>query len=225
MTSRRTTLLVALLLVTPWASSAAAQDVVGAEPTIEGGSPEEETLDEERPLPVPKPLRKVVEKTVAAIDAKVAVSSLQVGMNLRTDLGTHPVRLDAGIRMADFDFLVVVDPMVLVDGQFDLDVLAAWRPFGAPWSAMVGWRTTAIELATGSQYQQRLLLGTTADLPSVLDSIGATWGLELATVLVRHGGGLPSESIAFTSGRHFIDYINFGMFLRIHFTTPLGDEG
>ena len=208
--------------------TAMAQHVDGAEPTIESAPAptEKDTSSEEpRPLPVPEPIRDLVNKTVEVVDDQVAVASFQAGVNIRTDLGSHPLRLDASVRVHDFDFLVVVDPMVIVDGQFDLDLLAAWRPMGFRWAVMAGWRTTSIELPDGPQYQQRVVIGSMADLPPVLDAIHASWGVEMATVLYRHGGGLPSESIGFESGRHFIDYVNFGMFLRVHFTTPLGDEG
>src|SRR4026207_492203 len=43
------------------------------------------------------------------------------GLNLRTDFGTHPLRLDGGVRFDRFDVILVVDPMIWLDGQNDTD--------------------------------------------------------------------------------------------------------
>ena len=57
---------------------------------------------------------------------------------------------------------------------------------------------------------------STADLP-----IRTRWGFEAATVIVKHGGGLPTDWIKFQQGRDFVDLINFGMLITIEF----GDAG
>lgn len=202
-----------------------AQDVDGAEPTVEG-APADSAPAQESPPPAPAEDAPATEEapTGLVIGELRTGTRFQAGVNLRTDLGAHPLRLDAALRMGDVDLIAVIDPMALGDGQFDGDLLVGWRPFGFPWGALVGWRTTAIGLQGGTQMQQRLLLGATADLPSIFDAIRASWGLEMAAVLVRHGGGLPTETIGFSSGRHYIDYLNFGMFLRIHFEALVGEE-
>ncbi len=44
-------------------------------------------------------------------------------------------------------------------------------------------------------------------------------GLELAMMLVKHGGGGPVETIGFSQGRRFVDFVNFALFLRIEMGT------
>src|SRR4026209_1562524 len=46
------------------------------------------------------------------------------GLNLRTDFGTHPLRLDGGVRFGRLDTYLVLDPMFFLDGQADIDAVA-----------------------------------------------------------------------------------------------------
>ena len=46
-----------------------------------------------------------------------------IGLNLRTDFGTHPLRIDGGVRFDRFDVILVLDPMFWLDGQSDNDLL------------------------------------------------------------------------------------------------------
>jgi len=139
-----------------------------------------------------------------------------VGFNLRTDLGSHPIRLDGGVRLGAWDAIAVVDLMAWTDGQMATDVMALHRSKSG-WGWLVGWRWTRIGLADGAQNQQKLLLGCTGDLPRPARWGRASWGVELATVVVKHGGGLPTETLSFASSRSFIDLVNFGMFVRFEF--------
>ncbi|MCO4763296.1 MAG: hypothetical protein KC502_17395 [Myxococcales bacterium] len=145
-----------------------------------------------------------------------AASDWHVGLNLRTDLGSHPIRLDGGVRLGTWDLVAVADIMAWTDGQMDTDFMA-FRRGDSGWATMVGWRWTRISLGDSAQSQQKLLLGVGGDLPDLSASIRASWGMELAAVLVKHGGGLPTESLSFASARHYIDLLNFGMFVRIEF--------
>lgn len=146
---------------------------------------------------------------------------LHGGGNLRTDPGVHALRLDAGVQVWQLDFIGVVDPMFWTDGQLDTDLLVFWRsPIGiAPFA---GWRTTALWLADAPQLQQNLLLGVAADLPSFFDeTLRGQAGIELATMLVKHGGGFPTETIGFESGRSYIDFVNFALFVRYEFAVGM----
>jgi len=144
---------------------------------------------------------------------------LHAGLNLRTDPGVHPIRLDAGIGWGPFDAVLVLDPMFWTDGQVSTDLLLQWRPAGL--AAFAGWRTTAVPLLDGPQWQQNLLLGAGADLPRFFDGhLRGQFGFELAAMMLKHGGGLPDESISFESGRHYIDFLNMAFFLRLE--TGLG---
>jgi len=137
------------------------------------------------------------------------------GLDLRGDLGTHPIRVGGGLQLGHVDTMLVLDPMFWTDGQHDLDLLAS---FGEKYSLLAGWRTTTIGIAGGHQFQQKLIIGVGAPLPMIGGgSIRARWAAELATVIVKHGGDLPTEMISFASGRDFIDLINFGMFVTFEY--------
>src|SRR4051794_32236413 len=86
--------------------------------------------------------------------------TLHAGLDIRTDLGTHPVRFPFGVRRGDWDATIVADPAAVLDGEHDLDVLGEW--FAGPRIAlMFGWRWTAIHVAGGTLHQQRSLIGVT----------------------------------------------------------------
>ena len=156
--------------------------------------------------------------------AESSVSSvpheLQLGLNLRTDLGVHFARLDAGWRRGRIGVLLVVDPMFWTDQQTFTDLLVFYM--GNVIQPFAGWRLATIPLADGPQLQENLLLGFGIPFPRMLGGrIGGQFGLELAMMLFKHGGGLPGESIRFTSGRYYIDFINFGMYARFHYNVGL----
>ena len=62
------------------------------------------------------------------------------------------------------------------------------------------------------------MLGIGAPLPQLGSlPIRARWAFEAAAVIVKHGGGLPTDFISFAEGRDFIDLINFGMFITVEY--------
>lgn len=141
------------------------------------------------------------------------------GINLRTDLGTHPLRIDGGVRYKQLDFVLVLDPMYFMDQQSSTDLLAEWRGKNG-FSPVLGWRFNTIGFIDGSQVQHNLLLGGALDTPKFWDGrIRGQAGLEMAMMLVKHGGGGPVETIGFSSGRRFVDFVNFALFLRIEMGT------
>ena len=142
------------------------------------------------------------------------------GLDLRAELGTHPIRAGGGIQRGSLDTTLIVDPMFWTDGQHDLDLLLHWFPCERGWGLLGGWRTSTIGLDGGTQLQQKLLLGVAASLPD-LGPFRARWSFELATLIVKHGGDLPSDWISFATGRDFIDLINFGTFVNIEYAGSL----
>ena len=141
------------------------------------------------------------------------------GLNVRGDLGTHPIRVGGGLQFGRVDTTLVLDPMFWTDGQHDLDLFAFWAPCAAGWGLLGGWRTSTIGLLGGTQLQEKLLLGIGAPLPWLRESIRARFHFELATVVVKHGADLPSEWISFAQGRDFIDLVNFGMFVTVEYAS------
>lgn len=149
------------------------------------------------------------------------LNSVNFGLNLRTDLGAHPLRFDLGFRTKRTDYVLVLDPMFWTDGQSSTDFLFGWR-FTNHVQPIAGWRLNTIRLPEGRQLQQNLLLGVALDLPTFWrNRLRGQWGFELAMTLVKHGGGLPSETISFASARSYLDLMNFGMFARFDFHVPL----
>jgi hypothetical protein len=162
------------------------------------------------------PSQEVQEGTAAPADMQ-ANRDWHVGLNLRTDFGTHPWRLDGGLRIRRFDFIVVVDPMVFLDGQHDLDLLATME-FAPGWAYLAGWRATAIGLAGGTQWQQKSILGlVVAPQPLAHGHIRARFGVELDVLWVKHGGDLPTTTLDFQ--RDALDFVNFGMFARFEYAS------
>ena len=143
-----------------------------------------------------------------------------VGTNLRSELSTHAFRIDGGVQLGRLDLIGVVDPMVWADGEMDLDLLATVRVNRCGYRALVGWRNASIALDQGRHFQETLLLGATAPLPS-LGPLVLQVGVELATVLVKHGGGLPSETTSFANTTELGDNANISMFLRIGYQRAL----
>ena len=166
----------------------------------------------------------VTSSVAHAEDTPQESSSINAGLNLRTDLGAHPLRIDLGWRTQNTDLLLVLDPMFWTDGQSSSDLIFGWR-FQNRVQPIIGWRMHSIKLPEGRQLQQNLLAGVALDLPTFFDNkLRGQWGFELATTLVKHGANLPAETISFASARHYLDLVNFGMFARFDFHIPLGTK-
>jgi len=143
-----------------------------------------------------------------------------VGANFRTDFGTHPLRLDVGARMGSIDTIVVLDPMFFTDGQHDLDALVDWRFSSRGYSMLAGWRTSIVALAGGHQLQQKSVLGLGGRLPELWDGrLRVQAGFEATVLWIKHGAGLPTDTLSFESPRHVADLFNFGLFLRFEHAT------
>ncbi len=142
------------------------------------------------------------------------------GTNLRSELSTHAFRLDGGVRFGRVDFIGVLDPMVFADGEMDLDVLVSYQITHCGYRAFGGWRAATIALASGRQFQETLLVGAMAPLPQ-LGPVQLQFGVELAAVLVKHGGGVPTDVTSFSSSSELGDNLNISMFLRIGYEHAL----
>jgi hypothetical protein len=152
------------------------------------------------------------------LGATARADGWHAGVNLRVDQGTHAIRAGGGVTLGNHDLTLVVDPMYFLDAQHDLDLLAYYKVASAGWAVLYGWRTTAIGIADGHQLQQKLLLGIGAPLPFFGDlPLRARWSLELTSLVVKHGAGLPTQWITFDPGRDFIDLFNFGMFVTVEY--------
>ena len=150
-----------------------------------------------------------------ALPRAATADGLHGGLNLRADSGAHPIRITGGYQIADkVDASLTLDPMFWTDGQHDIDALAHIWP--TRYSLLAGWRTSIIGVGDGNQFQQKFLVGVGAPLPRI-GCFRTRWSFELATVIVRHGAGLPSKTISFATGRDFIDLLNFGMFVTVEY--------
>lgn len=151
--------------------------------------------------------------------AAEAETAWHAGLDVRGDLGTHPIRAGGGIEFGRVDTMLVLDPMFWTDGQHDIDAFAFWAPCAKGWGLLGGWRTSTIGLLDGTQFQQKLVIGIGAPLPRLAKHIRTRFGFELATLVVKHGANLPSDWISFASGRDFIDLVNFGMFVTVEYAS------
>jgi hypothetical protein len=150
-----------------------------------------------------------------------AEPSWHAGLNIRGDLGTHPIRIGGGVQLGRVDAMLVVDPMFWTDGQVDTDLFAFWNPCKRGWGLLGGWRTSTIGILGGTQFQEKLVVGVGAPLPQIGRHIRTRFHFELATVVVKHGAGLPADWIGFGTGRDFIDLLNFGMFMSFEYANRL----
>ena len=74
------------------------------------------------------------------------------------------------------------------------------------------WSKTSARQAAGN---------VAASVAAVISSQVTMLSFELATVIIKHGGDLPSDWISFASGRDFIDLVNFGMFVTVEYATGM----
>lgn len=150
---------------------------------------------------------------VALTATASAEREYHLGIDARTDLGTHPVRPAIGIRTCAWDTTLVFDPMYLADGEHDLDLLAEWYP-NAKLALLLGWRWTVVHLSEGHHQQQRSLLGVTGVGPRFFGGrLRTSASLEFSTLWVSHGGGEGAQW--FGGDRNFLDRLALGLFVRI----------
>jgi len=154
---------------------------------------------------------------IVALASVAHADSFHAGLNLRADPGTHPIRINGGVERGCWDLNLTLDPMFWTDGQHDIDAYALKKGSSGGWAVLGGWRTSAVSLLGGHQFQEKLILGVGAPLPKLGASLRWRWAFELATVVVKHGADLPSEWISFEQGRDFIDLVNFGMFVTFEY--------
>ena len=144
------------------------------------------------------------------------------GLNLRTDTGTHRVRLDAGLRLGPVDLTAVLDPKVFIDRrQNDTDLVAEYmfRPDG--WALLAGWRLTQISIDRGTHFHHMALLGVSAGLPTLLDVVFPRFGFEFEANVLRHGSGLETDNLSLESERHYRDLLSVNLFLRFDYAVGI----
>lgn len=110
-----------------------------------------------------------------------------------------------------------MDPLAAIDGQHDGD-LTAGLPIGCSrWRWFAGARSTAISLAGGVTWQEQVIGGVTAPLPSPASWLRASFGVELGMFVVKHGGGIATEWVSWSSGRVFFESYDLGLFVRMEY--------
>lgn len=156
---------------------------------------------------------------VALVPARAAADepprAWHAGLALRSDLGTHFARLAGGVRRGGWDLTLVLDPLVATDDVHELDLLAEPR-VGAGWALLAGARVSSIGLAGGRHWQDKLLLGISGELPALASGrVRGRFGLELATLVVKHGGGAGADWLALD--RAWSDHFQLGLFARMEY--------
>lgn len=144
--------------------------------------------------------------------------AVQVGGELRTEWGVHPLRIHAGVELERLGATLVADPLFWTTGEASFDLLGTYRLSRSGWTSLLGWRPTALQLDHGTQLQHGLLIGVLGPLPR-LGPVALSWGVELCATLVKHRGGLPMDRISFASSSALGDDINLSMFLRVGYAS------
>lgn len=140
--------------------------------------------------------------------------AVRAGLELRTDLRAHPVRLPLSVHLERVDLTLVLDPLVIADGEHDADVTVEWRRRASRTAALFGWRTSALAVAGGIHWQQRSLVGVTTHLGR-WRWLDAQFGAEAALLWVRHGAATETTWIG--ADRAIADHLRFGMFVRVSY--------
>ena len=151
--------------------------------------------------------------SVVTSEAPDLCPHFHAGLDVRTDLGTHPIRVALGVRRGANDGTLVLDPYAFLDGQHDLDALFE-HFFGPRVGILAGWRWTAISVNDGLLNQQRSVVGVTGIGPT-FGPVHTSASLELAVLWVKHGAGTMTEWIS--ADRNLLDHVGFGLFVRFDY--------
>ena len=160
----------------------------------------------------------VVGFAVAGVRAAPSeAAELHGGLNMRTDLGTHAVRLQLGGRWRCLEGALVLDPYSSRDGQADQDLIVSWWLSPARHAVFAGVRSTSFAVIGESVWHEKLLVGAASQLPTLwTERLRIIMGVELATDVIRHGGRhIRTEWFAYDSGRAAKDLFNFSLFARV----------
>jgi hypothetical protein len=153
-------------------------------------------------------------------NAQTSGRDLHAGLNFRTDFGARYYRADVGMRFGAWDFSVVVDPLGISKGDYDLDAIV--RHVGPRWSVWTGARLSITPIGRTAQYTEKALLGVSARLPSVAsDKVRIHSGLELAVHVRAHGADIMTRWVCVDSGDCRADHFVFGLFGRVEYASPI----
>ncbi len=163
----------------------------------------------------------VVATSIAAVTPAVAgpgpVTGWHAGIEVRAELALHPLRIAGGIELCKLDVTAVADPLGLIDGQHDLDVVAGYAVGATGWRLGGGLRLTTIAVAGGLHWEERLLAGATAPVAGIGRRLRATVGLEASALIVKHGGGGVTDWLSLSVGRTAWEAFDLGVYLRFEY--------
>lgn len=140
------------------------------------------------------------------------------GIELRPGYAVRPLRIGGGLGWGALEARLVLDPLAFVDGIHDLDLSGAYWLGASGYALSAGWRSTTIVLDDEAEWQQTVLVGALARLPTLgLAGFRALVGLELSALLFRHGGGSPAEATCWCDGVSASETLGFAVFVRIEY--------
>ncbi len=142
-----------------------------------------------------------------------------IGMNLRTDFAARFYRADVGVRVRDWDFIVVLDPFGLQSGDYDYDGIVRYS-VNRDWSVWSGARVTTVPIGRSRQFSDKFLAGVSAVMPWFIPRTRLHSGLELAVHVVSHGAGLPTNYVCIDSPICRKDHFVFSLFARFEYVSP-----
>ena len=166
-------------------------------------------------------IRMMVVVVIALAAGRAEADGWHAGLNLRSELGTHPVRVDGGVRLGRVDLIAVLDPMFWTDGEIDVDLIGALHVGSSGYAVFGGWRPASISIAHDArQFQHAVLVGALGPLPRI-GPFDLAWGFEVAAVVVKHGGALPTDTLSLDTMADVGDNVNLSMFLRVGYGDAL----
>jgi hypothetical protein len=149
----------------------------------------------------------------------LADRDVHAGLNYRSDLGTHQMRVEIGGRWKSLEAAVVLDPHMITDSQSDNDVTATWWFKPSQFAVFTGFRTTSYRLLGETVFHEKMLTGVVARLPTIgTDRVRFVVGLEMATEIVRHGDAIQNDWLDMDAAD---ELVNLSLFGRAEFTMDL----
>ena len=143
---------------------------------------------------------------------------IHAGINFRTDMGARYYRADFGMRFGKWDAILVVDPLGIDKGDYDLDAVV--RYVGSSWSVWGGGRLSITPIGRDSHYTEKALVGVSAQLPSLAtDRVRIHAGLELAVHVRAHGADIMPRWVCVDSPDCREDHFVFGLFGRVEYAS------
>lgn len=144
-----------------------------------------------------------------------ATPAVELDTELRSHGGAHGLRFGVAVgqRADRVRGVLIVDPWYFIDEQITTDLLAR-VPLPATLELNVGLRNQAVSLADGMRLYESLLIGVAAPLRVRVGAMQFNAGMQLTTLLVSHGAGLPTQWYSLSRGTSNLEAYSFELLVQ-----------